>query len=331
MQHKFYGKENYFMNIRTDLAVEANCFTKQSVGDFYGIRSEQRRRGTVCVTEVEVLNGAGASAVGKPIGKYVTLELGNMSHDFEQNALAVAEELAVFLPAGREAVLVAGLGNREITPDSIGPLTVENTMITRHLTRKMPEIFGSYRPVSAIAPGVLGATGIESAETVSGAAVSVAPALVLVVDALASRSVRRLCTTVQITDTGIIPGSGVGNSRAGINSETLGVPVVAIGVPTVVDAATLALDVLGDGDNLYGDNGEEHEEYTANFTSEIGEESFAPEPDTAHVRANAEFAEMFVTPREIDLRARETAKLLGYAISMALHNLDVGDVAAFLK
>ena len=181
----------------------------------------------------------------------MTLELDGLARReedaFGRAARALAAELGALLGLAPGApALVVGLGNRAITPDNIGPKAADQTMVTRHLVERVPEHFGSFRPVAALAAGVLGTTGMESGEVVRAVAEQIKPACVVAVDALASRSLRRVCRTIQLADTGITPGSGVGNARAALNAETLGVPVIAVGVPTVVDAATLTCDVLAE-------------------------------------------------------------------------------------
>ncbi len=203
-----------------------------------------------------------------------------------------------------DSVLVVGLGNEAITPDAIGPQTAKNTMVTRHLVEKMPEEFGSMRRVSVLMSGVLGTTGIESADFIKAVVEKLKPDQVIVVDALASRKLARICRTVQIADTGIVPGSGVGNSRAAINKERLGVPVMAIGVPTVVDAATLAADLA----------------------EQAGAKDINPE-DMSHFGG-----EMIVTPKEIDANVSDISKLVGYGINLALHkNISFEDINMFLS
>ena len=181
-------------------------------------------------------------------------------------------------------MLVAGLGNRAITPDAVGPRVHDCTLVTRHLVGRMPEQFGHLRPVASVSAEVMGSTGLESQELVASVCQSIRPCCVIAVDALASRSLDRLCRTVQLADTGISPGSGVGNHRAALDEESLGVPVLAIGVPTVVEGATLAADLLG-CDRL---------------------------PQSAPGR------DILVTPRDIDRQVADLSKILGYAISMAL-------------
>ena len=190
-----------------------------------------------------------------------------------------------------------------MTPDAVGPLAADSILITRHLIDAMPQHFSGFRPVAALRPGVLGTTGVESAEAVRGLVDRLHPSVVIAVDALASRRVGRVCCTVQFSDTGIIPGSGVGNHRSALNRETLGVPVLAVGVPTVVDAATLAADLL--------------------------EESGLPEPDLETLRSRPE--NLMVTPRDIDQQVRDLGKVIGYGINWALQDLEVDEINTLLS
>ena len=204
------------------------------------MRARERRTQGFAVTDVEIRNRQGEEALGKPAGTYVTVELPKRAQDPRPAARAVAEELRRLMALGpQDSVLVAGLGNTAVTPDALGPKTVAGLFLTRHLIEPLPEDFGTCRSVSAVAPGVLATTGMESIEVVRGACAHVRPSCVLCIDALAAGAPERLCTTIQMTDTGIVPGSGVGNARAAFQKKTLGVPVYAVGVPTVVDAASL--------------------------------------------------------------------------------------------
>ena len=278
---------------RTDLALEARELWQERAGAasaLPGVEAHDTLREGIPVNTVRVLDSRGEEALGKPRGSYVTLTLeglaGREEGIFQRAVRAVAGEVAQLLrdipPAG--LVLVAGLGNRAITPDAIGPKVHQNVLITRHLVRQMPEHFGSLRPVASLAAEVMGTTGVESGELVRAVCEKIGPACVVAVDALASRSLKRLCRTVQISDTGITPGSGVGNHRMGLTRDTLGVPVIAVGVPTVVDGATLAADLLGTDElpDLHGDGG------------------------------------LLVTPKDIDSQVNDLSKVIGYAISMAL-------------
>ena len=297
---------------RTDLAVEATQLWQEQAGETTQLRGVQARdsvREGYKVTTVRILDESGAQALGKPVGTYITVELDGLlrreEDAFPRAARALAAELRGLLDLKEgDAVLVAGLGNRAITPDGIGPKAADYTLVTRHLVEQVPEQFGAFRPVSALAAGVLGTTGMESGELISAVVEKTRPACVLAVDALASRSLRRVGRTVQLSDTGIVPGSGVGNHRMALNRETLGVPVIAIGVPTVVDAATLACDLL----------------------SEAGREDLDP----AALSGAGE--NLIVTPREVDTQVGDLAKVIGYGIDLALQSgLDVADIALLLS
>ena len=290
--------------IRTDLAMEAvelRGVKPGAVGARRGGSLREYDRDGIPVTEVRVLDQEGASQLGKPVGTYLTLTLGQLpghtGDTFERTVRAVAEELRKLLPQEESRpALVIGLGNRDITPDAVGPIAVDCTLATRHLIHQAAEYFGDYRPVAAVAAGVVGSTGVESAELIRALVREIEPGFVIAIDALASRSAQRLGKTVQIADTGITPGSGVGNARAELSRQTLGIPVIALGVPTVVDAGTLAADLSG------------------------------REPD-----GDLELERMMVTPREIDTLAADTGKVVGYGVSLALQTgLDVADLELLL-
>lgn len=231
------------MTIRTDLALEAKALWEQSAREttkLEGVRAVTRTRGGTEVTQVDILDERGRSALGKPVGTYVTLELPRFDRDVRTPAQTLGAELRELLaPVAGKSVLVAGLGNLAVTPDALGPMTVSRLFLTRHLIAGLPAQFGQCRSVCAIAPGVLATTGIESLELVKGAVAHVRPECVIAVDALAAGSMERLCRTVQFSDTGLVPGSGVGNRRAAFDRESLGVRVYSLGVPTVVDATSL--------------------------------------------------------------------------------------------
>lgn len=291
------------MMIRTDLALEAQEMAA-SAGQLEGVKSEETKTGNVTVTRVQVLDERGEKAMGKPVGTYVTVEaagLGEAEDEAYDGALEiVAKELGDMLrPCGDGLVLVAGLGNAGMTPDALGPQCIKNVLVTRHIAGELTKIQGleGLRAVAAIAPGVLGQTGMETGEIIQSVVQSIRPAAVIVIDALASRRASRVGNTIQISDTGLIPGSGIGNSRFAINRESLGVPVISVGVPTVVDAATLTMDVLE----------------AASIPTKLGEEE--------KIRSAIEPGgiSMFVTPRLIDLIVEHTARLTGHAINRALH------------
>lgn len=293
---------------RTDLALEAHQLWQEEGGGppLPGVRAEERNRAGFRVDAVTVSSPEAARALGKPEGVYITLELDALLRReegaFARAAAAVADELRPLLPEEGPA-LVMGLGNRAVTPDLVGPLTVDHLLVTRHLVAQLPEQFGALRPVAAAAPGVLASTGMESSLIAQALAEELRPACVIAVDALASRSLDRLCRTVQLSDTGVIPGSGVGNHRNPLTRETLGVPVFTVGTPTVVDGATLALDLLERAGRTGADRGDLP-----------GGEDF------------------FVTPREVDGRVADLGKLLGYAISLALNpSLTLDDLVMLLE
>ena len=237
------GGDGRKMTIRTDLAVEAKALWEQSAQKttkLAGVRAAERMRDGTEITQVDILDERGHRALGKPVGTYVTLELPRYDRDVRKPAQTLGAELRDLLaPVGEGCVLVAGLGNLSVTPDALGPLTVSQLFLTRHLIAGLPAQFGQCRSVCAVAPGVLATTGIETLELVKGAVSHVRPQCVIAVDALAAGSMERLCRTVQFSNTGLIPGSGVGNRRAAFDRESLGIPVYSLGVPTVVDASVL--------------------------------------------------------------------------------------------
>ncbi len=275
---------------RTDLALEAHELRRGKADALPGAAVSERESFGYGVTAVEITTPAAARALGKPEGTYVTLDLG-AKPSVEDAANAVGEELRALLGGGVRSALVVGLGNDAMTPDAVGTRAAEHILVTRHLTQEPP--FASFAAVSVLTPGVLGRTGIEAAETVRGAVRAAKPDVVIAVDALAARSLSRLCTTVQLSDTGIVPGSGVGNHRHALDRASLGVPVIALGVPTVVDAGTLALDVL--------------------------EEAGAEIGDPAALRGHEG---VMVTTRDIDEQIRALSRVIGYGIDLALQPLD---------
>ncbi|MBQ8762883.1 MAG: GPR endopeptidase [Clostridia bacterium] len=276
------------MNFRTDLALErCENLDKKSLG---GVKMEVFKENNAKITRIDVLNDEGKKTVGKPIGKYVTVEVTPFARhaQFIDDSLeSVSKEIRRIIPQ-RGSVLVAGLGNMSITPDALGPKCASMIFATRHITGELLRSTGlsGLRCVSAVATGVTGETGAEAGEIIKGVVQTLKPDVVITVDALAARNVDRLGTTIQMCDTGIVPGSGVGNSRQEISEKTIGVPVISIGVPTVVDAATLIMDCIGN------ENGTENVSDTAK--------------------------NMMVTPREIDLMIERAAKLTSLAINCAL-------------
>ena len=292
---------------RTDLALEARELWQERAGEttrLEGVEARTEEREGFLAETVRILDGQGEQALGKPEGTYVTLTMDGLQRReedaFGRAARAVAEVLRELMgPESQQGgALVVGLGNRSITPDAIGPKVHEHTLVTRHLVQQAPEHFGTFRPVASLAAGVLGTTGMESGELVQAVCRRLKPAWVIAVDALASRSLDRLCRTVQISDTGIIPGSGVGNHRFALDQKTLGVPVLAVGVPTVVYGATLAADLLGRDDLPPLGRG----------------------------------GELLVTPKDIDSQVGDLSKVIAYGINLALQpQLTIQDLDLLLS
>lgn len=310
-------------SIRTDLALEDKERFESDHVEVQGVSLEEKydEEREIKVTTVKIETENGAKIMGKPVGTYITMETPNMAVPDEDYHEEISKELAMFLErfikADKEdySVLVVGLGNRKVTPDALGPYVVDNLNITRHIVKE----YGKYamgeenvRLISAIVPGVMAQTGMETVEIIKGIVRETKPDLMIAVDALAARSSKRLNRTIQISDTGINPGSGVGNHRNAITEETVGIPVIAIGVPTVVDAATIVNDTmenliaaLESSETLRG-VGVVMQGYNAAEKYELVKELISP-----HLNG------LFVTPKDID----ETVKRISYTISEALNML----------
>ena len=243
-------------NFRTDLALERRDLYNKAHNiekDIDGIETEEESiNDNILISRVKVINEKGEEAIGKPQGNYITIDVKNLKiaseEEIQMASEVVTKELKVLLEKhvqAKDSILVVGLGNIYVTPDALGPKVINEIDITRHLLEYMPEVLDeNTREVSAISPGVLGTTGIETLEILKGIIDNVKPKLVIVIDALASRSIERISSSVQLADTGIVPGAGVGNTRKELTINTLGIPVIAIGIPTVVEAATIAADSL---------------------------------------------------------------------------------------
>ena len=292
--------------VRTDLALEAREGITEADGNLRGVRVEEYRneKSEVNITRVIIDTKNGAKAMGKPMGTYVTLEAPGLIEPDEDYHREVSKELAKQLKAlipdieKEKSILVVGLGNRDVTADALGPEVVDNLFINRHVIREYGKAAYGKGPrhlISSLIPGVTAMTGMESAEIVKGVVDETHPEVVLVVDALAARSTKRLNRTIQISDAGIHPGSGVGNHRNAINQESLGVPVIAIGVPTVVDAATIVGDAI---ESMVQENKTGSSFYHG-----------------SHPKAMSELNNMYVTSKDID----ETVKRLSFTISEAIN------------
>lgn len=301
-----------YFQVRTDLALEAREYVEGANQSLRGVSVEEydRAESDIHVTKVHITTKNGEKILGKPMGTYITLEVPNLCEmgentDVSENHTAIAKEISrnilSLLPTDMKeaSILVVGLGNRDITADALGPRVIEKVEVTRHLLKEYGSTGknqGKITMVSAIAPSVMAKTGMESAEIIKGVVLETNPDLVIVIDALAARSTRRLNRTVQISNTGIHPGSGVGNHRNAIDEKTLKVPVIAIGVPTVVDAATIVLDALG------------------SLHSRLNETTFLQARDSLAI---SELNNMYVTPKDID----STIKRVSFTLSEALNLL----------
>lgn len=274
------------MNCRTDIALERHELLKDN--ECEGVLFQKQKNEKAVITTIEILDERGEKALGKPKGKYITIDLPEFSHESELldgRLSAITKAIKDLLPPNAKTVLVAGLGNESITPDALGPLCAKQIFSTRHIEHEAQKDLQlpSLRPVAAVSTGVLGQTGIETAEYIKGIAELVEPEAVIVIDALASRKLSNLGKTVQLSDTGITPGAGVGNYRKTIDKSTLGVPVISMGVPTVVDGKTIVHDLTENSQNITNDADE-----------------------------------MMVTPRDIDTVIQRAARLLALSINCAL-------------
>ncbi len=297
------------MEYRTDLAFESAELlpkTKQLPKEDV-IRTRETLEGFSVLT-IDVLTARGAKALKKPIGKYFSLDLKALMRreedSFPRAVHAVSALLSRLLDVPEDGlILVAGIGNRYVSPDALGPKAAENIVVTRHLIDAVPEYFSVYRPVASVAPGVLGSTGIESGEMIKGVVEKIRPAAIIAVDALAAGRLSRLVNTIQISNAGITPGSGIGNFRFALNRETLGVPVIAVGVPTVVDGKNLAIAI--------------EEELEHPQKSEALQDLHTP---------------VIVTTNNIDRQISDVSRVIGYGINQALNpSLTIEDMDLFLS
>ena len=312
----------FSFQIRTDLALEDKESFEGDGGEIPGVvlKERTRKEGAVRMTEVKILNAQGARAMGKPEGTYLTLEADELQTPDEDYHSRVADELAGQLKGLMENagwnekenpfLLVVGLGNRFVTPDSLGPRTVGNLRVTGHLLVDRAEKKQPYPGLCAIAPGVMAQTGMETAQILHGIIGETSPDLVIAIDALAARSVRRLCTTIQLTDTGIHPGSGVGNHRHSLTKESLGVPVIAIGVPTVVGAAAIVQDTISALLAVLEEN--ECAKGTGSWIRQMDTEG---QYELIRELLEPEFGPMYVTPPDID----QSVQQLSFTISEGIH------------
>jgi spore protease len=323
------------INVRTDLAVEAcEIYKKENNREADGVIVEEFEDEGTQITKVKIITEDGAIKMGKPMGNYITLDIPEFTaYDggLMDNVSKVLGKTLKNLVGMNENMLalVVGLGNRKVTPDALGPKVTEGIMVTRHLKSVMPDVIDdSVAPIAAIAPGVLGITGIETGEIIKGIVERIKPDLVICIDALASRKIERVNRTIQISDTGISPGAGVGNHRMRINQETLGVKVVAIGVPTVVDAATIANDTIDLVlDDLISQSEEGKDFYNMLKKVDKNEKSILIKEVL-----NPYVGDLVVTPKEIDLMIDSLSKIIANGINIAVQpNMTVEDINKFLN
>ena len=309
--------------IRTDLALETQEKMQEDKVDLKGVSfSEEEIDTNLVISTVVIETENGAKTMGKPKGTYITIEAGNMDEEDEDYHREISTQLArvikKLVPVKKEelSVLVVGLGNRAVTPDSLGPRVVDNLYITRHILNEYGKFaFGKegVNRISSIVPGVVAQTGMESMEIVAAVVKETKPDFVIVVDALAARNTKRLNRTIQVTDTGINPGSGVGNHRHGINEKSLGVPVIAIGIPTVVDAATIVNDTMASLLSALSQN--EEWKRIGNSVNELNDsEKYELIRELLSPGLNI----MFVTPKDIDESVKRLSFTISEGINMAL-------------
>lgn len=322
---------------RTDLAIESDALNKSEIQnneiEGVSITIEKDLGDDITVTWVEIKNEKGSKTMGKPIGNYITIESEIMKQNsvkLHENIIKImADKLSKLKKLNRDtSILVVGLGNWNITPDALGPKVISKVLVTRHLLENLPEeIDKSVRMVSAISTGVMGLTGMETGEIVKGIVENIKPDIVIAIDALAARKTSRINTTIQISDTGISPGSGVGNTRMALNEKTLGVPVLAIGVPTVVDAATMVNDTMDRILDEMSIQAKKGSEFYNMLQSISEEEKYSLILDILEPYSG----NMFVTPKEVDSVVDGLADIIGNAINIALHpGIDIHDINRYV-
>lgn len=310
-------------SVRTDLAIEARELANQNQenDELEGVDVNTEETESYCITHVKIKNQQGSDSMGKPIGNYITIESDKLKENdvssHEEIIQAVSKHINELANLQKDSsILVVGLGNWNITPDALGPKVISKILVTRHLHGTLPEeIENSVRSVSAVSPGVMGITGIETSEIIKGLVTNLKPDLVIAIDALAARKFSRINTTIQMSDTGVCPGAGVGNKRMVLNKETLGVPIIALGVPTVVDAATLVNDTM---DRMLAEMIAQTQEGSAFYKmlhSMDTEEKYQLILDIL----NPYVGNMFVTPKEVDAVISRLANIIANSINIALH------------
>ena len=308
-------------NFRTDLALERRDIYQKvnKLNEINGIESaEEEINEKIKVSRVKITNQNGEQAIGKPIGNYITIDVKKLKlatdEDIQKTAETLTNELKKIIDIHTDKqgdILIVGLGNIYVTPDALGPKVINEIDVTRHIIKYLPQyVEEGTRPVSAISPGVLGTTGIETVEILKGIVDNIKPKLLIVIDALASRSIERISSTIQISDTGIVPGAGVGNTRQEISQSSLGIPVVAIGIPTVVELATL----VSDGIDIFINRLQEKAE-SNDYLNKLQQDDKYEEVKEA---LNVGEYNMIVTPKEIDDLIENMKDIVARGINFAV-------------
>lgn len=323
-------------SIRTDLAIEVTEMITQETDNSHieGVELYVDNIDNIEVSWVNIKNEKGQETMGKPIGNYVTIE----SESMKENDVITHEKITDIFSKNliklcnldqNSTILIVGLGNWNVTPDALGPKVISKVLVTRHIRDTLPkEIDKGVRPVSAISPGVMGITGIETAEIVKGVVDRLNPDIVIAIDALATRKTSRINATIQMSDTGIAPGGGMGNKRKILNKETLGVPVIAIGVPTVVDAGTLVNDTI----DLMIDSLVNEVKAGKEFYQMIKDLDKEEKYNLINNILNPYTGNLFVTPKEVDATIERLAKIIANAINIAMHpSIDFDDINRYIN
>lgn len=321
--------------VRTDLAIEAReVYQQRNKGEIKDVNVEKEEKDNYEVTRVKILNEYGERRLRKPIGTYITIEvpaLKNADQELKDEiSQAMAKELkALINPNKHTKSLIVGLGNWNITPDALGPKVIDKVYVTRHLFKAYNKTEDeTMANVAAISPGVMGITGIETSETIRGIVEKTNPDIVIAIDALASRKMERVSTTIQITDAGISPGSGIGNERKALNKETLGVPVYAIGIPTVVDAATMVNDTM----ELIIEALKNQANKGTGFYSMLEEMESQDKYELIKEVLTPYMPNVVVTPKEIDELISNLSLIVANGINIALHHgIDLKDVNRYIN
>lgn len=321
------------MNIRTDLAIEAKEDLSQKglneEGVIVNINDKDKE---IILTHVEITNEHGEKVMGKPKGNYFTLEFKYSEDEMNKISIMLSQQIKKIVkvqPNEKFTTLIVGLGNWNITPDALGPKVVSKLMITKHIFDEAQElIFHKMSQVCALSPGVLGITGIETGKIIQGVAEKTSPDLIIAIDALASRRIERICSTIQLTDTGIIPGSGVNNKRKALNKQTLGVPVIALGVPTVVEASTVASDTI----DIVIDKIIEQTTKGKEFYQMLSEIDKREKEVMIKELLQPYMGDLLVTPKDVDKSITDLSDIIANAINLALHpEMSLEEISTYIN